>query len=209
MVNASRESLCKDMQLVVLDKGESAVNLERDREFVWYIVIKGRCDMMVRTQNQGKPYSLRIFEEGETFAVSYMELLTEGNKLIQAGLVASEPQTMVVRVCVLPEHRGDFKSLTKPLLFEELAKYFDMSADEAAERLGVCMSAIKKICRRHGIVRWPHRKLLSANKAIAVIESKMSETNDVAMIEALRFEVINVLVSKLRVVRVPESPHDP
>ena len=51
------------------------------------------------------------------------------------------------------QHRGEFRSQTKPLLYEELATYFCVSADEAAERLGVCMSAIKKICRRHGIIR--------------------------------------------------------
>ena len=73
------------------------------------------------------------------------------------------------------EHRGDFRSQTKPLLYEELAEYFNMSADQAAERLGVCMSAIKKICRRHGIIRWPHRKLLSANKSLALIDTKMNE----------------------------------
>lgn len=123
--------------------------------------------------------------------------------MLPVQVIATEPQTIIVRVSVEPEHRADFKSLSKPLLFEELAKHFDISADEAAEKLGVCMSAIKKICRRHGIIRWPHRKLHSANKAILVIESKISETQDMAAVESLRREAINILVSKLRVILNP------
>ncbi len=85
--------------------------------------------------------------------MQYLGLFACGREDIVGDVVAAEPLTHVVRVAVLPEHRSDFKSLTKPLLFEELAKYFEVSADEAAEKLGVCMSAIKKICRRHGIIR--------------------------------------------------------
>ena len=114
-----------------------------------------------------------------------------------------ESQTILARVAVEIEHRGDFKSLSKPLLFEELARHFDVSADEAAEKLGVCMSAIKKICRRHGIIRWPHRKLHSATKAIRVIETKLSEMSDPVAIESLKRETINILVTKLRVVLNP------
>lgn len=36
----------------------------------------------------------------------------------------------------------------------------------------MCTSAIKKICRRHGITRWPHRKLASVEKTILSIQVK-------------------------------------
>jgi CRP-like cAMP-binding protein len=64
-----RESLCKDMQLIVLEKGETAIKSGQDREFVWFIVVKGRCDMLVRAEAHGKQFPLRVFEEGETFAM--------------------------------------------------------------------------------------------------------------------------------------------
>jgi hypothetical protein len=74
-VVSRRESLCKDMQLIVLDKGETAIKSPQDREFVWFIVVKGRCDMLVRAETHGKQFPLRVFEEGETFATPVCQLL--------------------------------------------------------------------------------------------------------------------------------------
>lgn len=37
---------------------------------------------------------------------------------------------------------------------------------EASKKLGVCVTVLKKICRRFGISRWPHRKLRSVAKHI-------------------------------------------
>jgi len=199
----AREALCRTMQHVVLEHGEPVIKGPEDLDFVWYIVIKGRCDMMLKTEEGGKHYAMRAFEESDTLAYSYVKMLTGGATNIVGDIRAGEPNTSVVRVCVQEEHRGDFRSQTKPLLYEELAEYFNMSADQAAERLGVCMSAIKKICRRHGIIRWPHRKLLSANKSLALIDTKMNEYQSPQQQALLRAEAINVLVLKLRVMLNP------
>jgi hypothetical protein len=201
----AREALCRSMQHIVLQEGEVAIKGPKDQDFVWFIVVKGRCDMMLRTEHTGKHYPMRAFEEGDTFAHSYLCMLTgESNAIKEGDIRAREPNTSVVRVYVEPEHRADFRSQTKPLLYEELAKYFNMAADQAAERLGLCMSAIKKVCRRHGIIRWPHRKLLSANKSLALIDSKMMEADHTPQSQSiLRDEAITVLVSKLRVMLNP------
>ncbi len=201
----AREALCRTMQHIVLQEGETAIKGPKDCDFVWFIVVKGRCDMMLKTEETGKYYPMRAFEEGDTFAHSYLKMLTgDANANEQGDIRAREPNTSLVRVYVEEEHRGDFRSQTKPLLYEELAKYFNMAADQAADRLGLCMSAIKKICRRHGIIRWPHRKLLSANKSLALIDSKMMEIEQNPQSQAiLRNEAITVLVSKLRVMLNP------
>jgi hypothetical protein len=201
----AREALCRTMQHIVLQEGEAAIKSPKDCDFVWFIVVKGRCDMMLKTEETGKYYPMRAFEEGDTFAHSYLKMLTgDANANEQGDIRAREANTSLVRVYVEEEHRGDFRSQTKPLLYEELAKYFNMAADQAADRLGLCMSAIKKICRRHGIIRWPHRKLLSANKSLALIDSKMMEVEQNPQSQAiLRNEAITVLVSKLRVMLNP------
>ena len=60
-------------------------------------------------------------------------------------------------------------------------------------------SAIKKVCRRHGIIRWPHRKLLGADKALAVLASKVASTTaDPVARAAWQTEAVNILVAKLR-----------
>ena len=200
----AREAICRSMQHMTLHDGESPIKGPSDTDFVWFIVVKGRCDMMMKTEEKGKHYPMRAFEEGDTFAHSYLKMLSGDSNAVEGNIRAREPNTSVVRVRVEEQYRGEFRSQTKPLLYEELAKYFDMSADQAADRLGLCMSAIKKICRRHGIIRWPHRKLLSANKSLALIDSKMMEYGQTPQSQAmLRMEAINVLILKLRVMLNP------
>jgi hypothetical protein len=88
VVNACRESLCKNMQQIVLEKGERVIHEEKESDFVWFIVVKGRCDLLVRTRDSGKPFPLRVFEEGETFAHSYLALLTGGDESIKGEVRA-------------------------------------------------------------------------------------------------------------------------
>ncbi|KAL4517531.1 hypothetical protein Ndes2437B_g06760 [Nannochloris sp. 'desiccata'] len=48
----------------------------------------------------------------------------------------------------------------------ELAPYFYYPINEAAKRLKICPTVLKKICRKHGLRRWPHRKLQSIERAL-------------------------------------------
>eukprot|EP00961_Rhodomonas_salina_P138178 1858973-Rhodomonas_salina.1 len=34
----------------------------------------------------------------------------------------------------------------------------------ASERLGICTTAIKKLCRKFGIKKWPYRTLMSTSR---------------------------------------------
>lgn len=105
---------------------------------------------------------------------------------------------MCVVITIPDEYKSDFRTCTRPLWYEELAQYFHLGIIEAADALGMCMSAIKKICRRHSISRWPHRKLASVNKTIAMLQSKISTAVDDASRGLLRSEAVNVLTMKLR-----------
>ena len=49
-----------------------------------------------------------------------------------------------------------------------------------AATLGVCTTVLKKVCRRHGIRRWPQRKLQSLNKLINNLHNAMKSTNGAA-----------------------------
>ena len=44
---------------------------------------------------------------------------------------------------------------------EQLEQYFHLPINEVAKKLGVCATVFKKICRRNGVPRWPHRKVCS------------------------------------------------
>lgn len=54
---------------------------------------------------------------------------------------------------------------------ETLREHFHLPIIEVAKHLGVCTTILKKICRKHGIPRWPYRKLASLDKHIAHLKS--------------------------------------
>ena len=40
-----------------------------------------------------------------------------------------------------------------------LRSVYNMPIEQAAKQLGVCVTVLKRICRRKGIPRWPYRKV--------------------------------------------------
>jgi len=61
------------------------------------------------------------------------------------------------------------------LEMEDLAKYFHLTIAEAAQHLGVCTTFLKKLSRKKGIERWPHRKIKSLDLVINSIMSQLAE----------------------------------
>ena len=44
---------------------------------------------------------------------------------------------------------------------DELKHTFHLPMKEASQVLGICLSGVKKLCRKYDIPRWPHRKVRS------------------------------------------------
>jgi hypothetical protein len=58
---------------------------------------------------------------------------------------------------------------------ETLSKYFHLPINDVARELGVCATVLKKICRKSGIPRWPHRKIKSLDKMIVSLEKSSAK----------------------------------
>ena len=52
---------------------------------------------------------------------------------------------------------------------QQLAKYFHLPINVAGSRLGICPTVLKKICRKHGLSRWPHRKVGYTRKGLGTL----------------------------------------
>jgi len=66
-----------------------------------------------------------------------------------------------------------------PLLSEkELRDHFNMPLNEVAKKYGMCTTALKKLCRKYGVMQWPHRKLKSLEKRIASLRAEQRYTTD-------------------------------
>ena len=68
------------------------------------------------------------------------------------------------RSCV-PSERGSRRISKRGMTprrnieLSELQKLFHLTEKQVAKELGVCLTSLKKICRQHGIHRWPYRKV--------------------------------------------------
>ncbi|KAL8497145.1 hypothetical protein ACS0TY_020722 [Phlomoides rotata] len=49
----------------------------------------------------------------------------------------------------------------------DLVNYFHLPINDAAKELNICSSAIKSICRKENLPRWPYRKIKSIQKEIS------------------------------------------
>lgn len=87
----------------------------------------------------------------------------------------------------------------------EIAKYFHLPLVEAAKKLQICTSSLKAICRKHGITRWPQRKVsfsllcafLCACMCLFILTSKYERFIELKDMHNLRFDVYYERIYKI------------
>lgn len=94
---------------------------------------------------------------------------------------------------------------SKSITLELLRPHFEKPLAEVAGLFGICMTLMKKICRKNGVPRWPHRQIRGLRKSIWSIEKALrcceSETQRRSYVDHLQKQRAKLLT----ILRGPES----
>ena len=63
--------------------------------------------------------------------------------------------------------------IAEQISLTDLQRQFDRPIVDAARYFGICESILKRVCRRHGIPKWPQRSIRSLKRKIAALEENL------------------------------------
>lgn len=118
--NSCREVLCQSMELATARPGEDIISSVAREEHVWYVLIRGAAEVVLRDPTGEQAFVVHSIPEGGAFFHTYIDLYSRPGRPGEArGCVrAADHGAACIRIFVPEECRGQFRGQTKPLMYQ-------------------------------------------------------------------------------------------
>ncbi|XP_011081629.1 uncharacterized protein LOC105164634 isoform X1 [Sesamum indicum] len=114
---------------------------------------------------------------GRADANIFLHQTSRGNRQMNQEDDMNQPEEEGNEVRLSKSYIASQRERTGKMKLRDLAGYFHLPISKASKKMNICPSAIKSICRKEGLLRWPYRKIKSIEGKIAK-KKKSLNSND-------------------------------